>query len=197
MAANFLKFLSTDATRQAQQQYYGAVSSPSGMPARDALTPEEIEFIHARDSFYFATVTGGGWPYVQHRGGRPGFLRAVDAQHLAFADYRGNRQMLSVGNLAVNNRATLFLMDYPQRARLKIIGRARVEDARAHPGLSDRFAEPGARRLVERIFFIEVDSFDWNCSQHITPRYTLAEIEELTAPLRERIAELERALAKK
>ena len=132
---------------------------------------------------------------MQHRGGQPGFLRVVDEHTLAFADYAGNRQLLSTGNLAVNDKAALFLMDYPNRTRLKILGHARAVDAREHPELVTQLAEPRMRSQVERLFFIDVISFDWNCPKHITPRYTAAEVESAVAPLRQRIAELEAQLA--
>ena len=145
-----------------------------------------------RDSFYVATINENGWPYIQHRGGRGGFLRVLDPQTLAFADYRGNRQMLSTGNLAANERVAFFLMDYPRRTRLKILGHARVEDARQHPELVEQLADPDARPIVERLFLIKVVAFDWNCPKYITPRYTAAEIEQIVGPLKQRIAELER-----
>ena len=112
-----------------------------------------------------------------------------------FTDYKGNRQMLSTGNLAANDRVALFLMDYPRRERLKILGHARVEDARQHPELVAQLAEPEVRGIVERLFIIEVLSFDWNCPKYITPRYTEEEVRKITAPLQRRIAELERILA--
>jgi predicted pyridoxine 5'-phosphate oxidase superfamily flavin-nucleotide-binding protein len=141
-----------------------------------------------------ATVTETGWPYMQHRGGAPGFLRVVSPTQLAFADYKGNRQMLSTGNIAANDRVCLFLMDYPQRTRLKILGHARIEDARQHPELVAQLAEPEKRGIVERLFFIEVISFDWNCPKYITPRYTEEEVRAAVAPLKQRIAELEAKL---
>ncbi|MGO8925356.1 MAG: hypothetical protein ACLQU3_00315 [Limisphaerales bacterium] len=113
---------------------------------------------------------------------------------LAFADYKGNRQMLSTGNLAANDRVAVFLMDYPRRERLKILGHARIEDARQHSELVVQLAEPEVHRIVERLFFIEVISFDWNCPKYITPRYTAVEVEKAVAPLRQRIAELEAQL---
>jgi predicted pyridoxine 5'-phosphate oxidase superfamily flavin-nucleotide-binding protein len=183
----------TDSVRAAQLHYYGGASRP-GVAANDALSDEEFSFIQSRDSFYLSTVSETGWPYIQHRGGPAGFLRVLSPTQLAFADFKGNRQLLSTGNLAVNDRACLFLMDYPQRARLKILGHARVEDAREHLALVDQLAEPETRRLVERIFFIEVESFNWNCSQHITPRYTDAEVEALLEPYRQRIKELQNQL---
>jgi predicted pyridoxine 5'-phosphate oxidase superfamily flavin-nucleotide-binding protein len=195
MASKFLDLAVTDSVRRAQDHYYGKTQSSAGAPDRDTLTDEETEFIQSRDSFYMATVTETGWPYIQHRGGAPGFLRVIGPNQLAFADYKGNRQMLSTGNLAANDRVTLFLMDYPSRNRLKIMGHARVEDAREHPELVAQFAEPNMQRMVERVFFIDVVGFNWNCPQHITPRYTAAEVEKAVEPLKRRIAELEAKLA--
>jgi len=122
-------------------------------------------------------------------------LRVLSPTRLGFADYKGNRQLLSTGNLAVNDRVALFLMDYPRGERLKILGRARVEDARQSPELVAQLAEPEVRDIVERLFLIEVVAFDWNCHKYITPRYTAAEVEQAVAPLRQRIAELEAKLS--
>jgi len=191
MADKFLELTFTESVRKAQEHYFGNSQRIAGAPERDALTEDETQFIQSRDSFYMATVTENGWPYMQHRGGQRGFLRVVSPTQLAFADYKGNRQMLSTGNVAVNDRVCLFLMDYPQRTRLKILGHARVEDARQHPELVAQLAEPAIQRNVERLFLIDVVSFDWNCPKYITPRYTGAEVEEAVAPLRQRIAELE------
>ncbi len=192
MPANFQRLSRTKSVREAQKHYYGAAEPEAhAKTPPDELTSEEVDFIQARDSFYMATINADGWPYIQHRGGLPGFLRVLDSQQLAFADCRGNRQLLSTGNLATNDRVALFLMDYPQRIRLKILGHARVEDARQHPELVQQLAEPEAHRIVERLFFIKVVAFDWNCPKYITPRYTAAEVEEIVAPLKRRIAELE------
>ena len=180
----------------AQEHYYGRHAVVDSAPERDPLTDEERVFIQARDSFYMATITENGWPYVQHRGGQPGFLRIISPSQLAFADYKGNRQMLSTGNLSGNDRVALFLMDYPRRERLKILGHARVEDARQHPELVAQLAEPETRGIVERLFFIEVMSFDWNCPKYITPRYTAAEVESVVATLRQRISDLEAQIKK-
>jgi predicted pyridoxine 5'-phosphate oxidase superfamily flavin-nucleotide-binding protein len=197
MPVNFERISRTNSVRSAQEHYYGA-SEPRVEAAvtADELTEEEAEFIRSRDSFYMATITENGWPYVQHRGGPPGFLRVLDSKRLAFADYRGNRQLLSTGNLATNDRVALFLMDYPRRTRLKILGHATIMDAREHPGLVEQLqlAEAKDRRLIERVFTIHVVGFDWNCPAHITPRFTAAEIEEIVAPLKKRIAELEAAV---
>lgn len=194
MGTKFLELTVTGSVREAQEHYYGKSRRFESVLAKDELTEEEVNFIQTRDSFYMGTVTESGWPYLQHRGGKPGFLRVISPSTIAFADYKGNRQLLSTGNVAANDRVALFLMDYPQRTRLKILGRARLEDAREHPELVAQLAEPDAHRIVERLFFIEVVAFDWNCPQYITPRYTVGEIQELIAPLQRRIAELEAEL---
>ena len=180
----------------AQQHYYGRAAQIDDAPERDQLTEEERTFIAARDSFYLGTISESGWPYIQHRGGPCGFLRVLDEQTLAFADYGGNRQMLSTGNLATNDRVTLFLMDYPRRERLKILGHARVLDARDQAELARRVHPAGSDQArPERIFVIDVLSYDWNCPKFITPRYTSEEVAAVTEPLRRRIAELEQQVA--
>ena len=194
MAERFLQTVLTPSVLAAQEHYYGFRASGGSATEPDPLTAEERSFIEARDSFYMATITESGWPYVQHRGGPPGFLRVVSPSRLVFADYKGNRQLLSTGNLAANDRVALFLMDYPHRERLKILGHARTEDARQHPDWVAQFAGPEARGIVERLFFIEVVSFDWNCPKYITPRYTAVEVEAAVAPLKQRIAALEAQL---
>jgi len=197
MAAKFQALTQTESVHQAQTHYYGKTQHILSVPERDPLTDDEISFIQARDSFYIGTVSETGWPYIQHRGGKTGFLHVLSPTSLAFADYKGNRQLLSVGNLAVSDHVILFLMDYPERTRLKILGHARVEDAREHPEIVEQLAEPDIRKSVERLFFIDVVSFDWNCQQHITPRYTVEEIKKLVAPLQQRIADLEAQLRAK
>ncbi len=194
MATKYLDLTFTDSVCRAQKQYYGVTGKVEGAPDRDPLGQAEAEFIAARDSFYLGSISESGWPYIQHRGGPPGFLRVLDDRTLAFADYKGNRQLLSTGNVSVNDRVALFLMDYRNRERLKILGHARVEDARTRPELTAQIADPNMRSSVERLVFIDVISYDWNCPKYITPRYSLAEVEELAAPLRERIAHLEGAL---
>jgi predicted pyridoxine 5'-phosphate oxidase superfamily flavin-nucleotide-binding protein len=138
-----------------------------------------------------ATVSETGWPYVQHRGGRRGFLKIVDEKTLAFADYRGNRQYITVGNLAANDRAALILVDYPGRTRLKIYAHVETVSLDADPVLARLVAEPGYRAKPERILRLRLAAFDWNCPQHITPRFTEAEIAEAMQPLRERLTALE------
>ena len=166
-----------------------------GEPHHDRLGPAEAAFLAARDSFYLASVGETGWPYVQHRGGPPGFLRVLDERTIGFADFRGNRQHVSVGNLGGDDRVSLILVDYPNRRRLKILGRARVAEPDREPETVARLEVPDYRAKVERGILVAVEAFDWNCPQHITPRYTAAEVAEAVAPLRARIAELEAALA--
>jgi hypothetical protein len=194
MATKYLDLMFTDAVCRAQKQYYGRVGNIAGALERDPLGQAEAGFITARDSFYLGSINESGWPYVQHRGGPPGFLRVMDETTLVFADYKGNRQLLSTGNVSVNDRVALFLMDYKNRERLKILGHARIEDARVHPELTEQFTDPKMRSSVERLVFIDVVSLDWNCPKYITPRYSLEEVEDLVGPLRARIAELEAQL---
>ena len=194
MATKYLDLTFTDSVCRAQQQYYGSMGAITGAPERDLLGQAEAEFIAARDSFYLGSISESGWPYIQHRGGPQGFLRVIDETTLAFADYKGNRQLLTTGNVSANDRIALFLMDYKNRERLKILGHARVEDARVQSELVAELADSKMRSSVERLVFIDVVSFDWNCPKYITPRYSIGEVEELAEPLRKRIAELEAQL---
>lgn len=195
MAAKFLQLTLTPGVCRTQERAYGRHAvAPKDTPD-DALTDEEAAFIAARDSFYLATVNEHGWPYLQHRGGPPGFLHVRDPHTLAFADLRGNRQLQSTGNLAGSDRVALFLMDYPRRERLKILGHARVVERAADPKLLEAVTPPGLERAAERAMVIRVAGFDWNCPQYITPRFTEAEIGAALRPLQQRIAELEAQLA--
>jgi predicted pyridoxine 5'-phosphate oxidase superfamily flavin-nucleotide-binding protein len=195
MALKFLATTITPSVRAAQAHYYGNSRQLPPAPGNDQLTAEEIDFLTARDSFYMATVTEDAWPYVQHRGGPPGFLKVLGPNQLGFADFGGNRQMISTGNLAVSDRVALFLMDYPRKERLKLLGHVRVLDAREYPQLADQLSPtPALRGSVERLFLIDVMAFDWNCPKYITPRFTQAEVEAAVAPLHQRIAELEAQL---
>ena len=182
MSHQFAEIMFTEGVKAAQEQYgsrarlerFTSMAGPN-----DSLSDREAQFIAERDTFYMATVNEDGWPYVQHRGGPPGFLRTLSPNRLAYADFRGNTQLVSVGNVASNNRVSLILMDYPNRRRLKIIGHMRVEYADTVPeedlaavDLADYKAQ------VERVVYIDVVAFDWNCPQHITQRFTQAEYEE-------------------
>ena len=190
MNSHFLELATTPAVASAQARYQGRSQAitPTGGP--DIIGPEERDFIESRDTFYLSSVSESGWPYVQHRGGPAGFLRVVEANTLAFADYRGNRQMLTTGNVSADDRVALILMDYPQRSRLKLLGHAAVVPASDDPELAKSLSIPGSPP-AERIVKINVVAFDWNCPKYITPRYTKAEVEAAVAPLRQRLAELE------
>ncbi len=193
------QFLSTNFTAdvlRAQEAYYGRSQKVPPAPGPDELGAQEEVFIGRRDSFYVASVNTDGWPYIQHRGGPRGFLKVLDSHTLAFADLSGNRQLLTTGNVAANDRVALFLMDYPRRERLKIIGHAEVLAAKEHPALAAELAPDGvAAKKIERIFRIRVTGYDWNCPQYITPRFTADEVAQAAAPLQKRIADLEAALA--
>ena len=171
-----------------------AGSMASGGP--DGLGENEREFLAAADSFYLASVSETGWPYVQHRGGPAGFVKVVGPARLAFADFRGNRQMVSAGNVSKDDRVALIVMDYANRQRLKFLGHLRFEDVdKADAGILQAVSLPSYRARVERVAVIEVEAFDWNCPQHITPRFTHAEIDVAVKSLRDRIAALEAEVA--
>ncbi len=156
---------------------------------RDTVTPELAACLAERDSFYLATASGAGRPYIQHRGGPKGFLKILDDKRLAFADFGGNRQYITAGNLSENDRASIFLMDYANRRRIKVWGRARVVDD--DPALLERLIEPGYKAKPERAIVFEIEAWDVNCPQHITRRYTDEQIAPALAKLQARIDELE------
>jgi predicted pyridoxine 5'-phosphate oxidase superfamily flavin-nucleotide-binding protein len=195
MAAKFMQLVLTPAVQTAQERYFGKHQVVASAPERDPFTGDEAAFIAHRDSFYMATTNSDGWPYLQHRGGPAGFLKVLGPHQLGFADFKGNRQLLSTGNLDGDDRVALFLMDYANRERLKILGRSRVLDARENAALADQLTPaPELRSKIERLFLIEVVSFDWNCPQYITPRFTEVEVEKQIAPLKARVADLEMQL---
>lgn len=182
MGQNYSTFTFTPSVKQAQERY-GSRRTYQGEedePDRFELTEREVPFIAARDGFYMATVGENGWPYMQFRGGPKGFLKVLDARTLAFADFRGNRQYISTGNLDHNGKAMLFLMDYPNQRRLKIWATTKVLDPRNEPSLASRLVDPAYPAKVERLFVFTVEAYDWNCPQHITPRYTLEEVAQLS-----------------
>lgn len=179
MAHQFAQIMFTEGVKAAQEDYgsrqrlarFSEMAGPN-----DELTAREADFLGLRDTFYMATVNEDGWPYVQHRGGPPGFLRVLGPKQLGYADFRGNTQLVSVGNISTNNRVSLILMDYPNRRRLKILGRMRVSNAADVPASDLAAVEaPDYRAQVERVVYIDVVAFDWNCPQHITQRYTESE----------------------
>lgn len=175
MSHRFAELMFTKGVKAAQEQYgsrarlerFTSMAGPN-----EELGDREADFIAERDTFYMATVNEDGWPYVQHRGGPPGFLRVVGPKCLSYADFRGNTQLVSVGNVSSNDRVSLILMDYPNRRRLKILGHMRVESA--------DYELPDYRAQVERLVHIDVVAFDWNCPQHITQRYTESEFADLS-----------------
>ncbi|WP_431266257.1 pyridoxamine 5'-phosphate oxidase family protein [Roseateles chitinivorans] len=164
----------------------------------DTLTPREAQFIKDADHFFQATVSETGWPYVQHRGGPPGFLKVIDARTIAFADFRGNVQYLSVGNLRRDDRISIIVVDYARRRRLKLLGRVELVEAGASEhgdAAIDAVSDPRYPADVERAFLIRIEGWDWNCPQHITRRFTEAEIEAQMAPLRAQVQALKAQLA--
>jgi uncharacterized protein len=193
MAKGFMDIATTPSV-QAAQVANGSREFNVEMAARrvfDHFDEDAVDFIATRDSFYIATVSETGWPYIQHRGGPPGFLKVLDERTLGMADFAGNRQYLTVGNLAASDKAALFLMDYRRRGRMKIFARAEAVDLSLQPDLAARLATPGYRARIERGLLFRLEAYDWNCSQHITPRYSTAEVEQAVAPLRERLQALE------
>ncbi len=195
MAQTSLEQLTTPAVLAAQAHYYGQQRAVVSSATVDLLGEDERAFIASRDSFYLSTVSESGWPYIQHRGGAPGFLRVLGPSTLAAADFRGNRQMLTAGNASANDRCALFLMDYVRRVRLKLLCRLQVLDARAAPELVTAVTTGHEKDAVERVLRFDVVGFDWNCPKHITPRYSADEVSELIAAMKARITDLEKQLS--
>jgi predicted pyridoxine 5'-phosphate oxidase superfamily flavin-nucleotide-binding protein len=171
-----------------RRQYAGLEKSPD-TPAR--LGPDEIEFLGERDTFYMASVGATGWPYVQHRGGSKGFLKVIDERTMAFPDFSGNKQYISTGNLMTDDRVALLLLDYPRQLRLKILGHAQIFEGEQAKEWIEKIRDPGYKATIERVYVIRVEAFDWNCQQHIIPRFTEEEIGEALGPLEKRMQGLE------
>lgn len=180
---------------KAAQEHYGSrrhYAKFEGEPAGAArLSEVEAEFIEQMDGFYMATVSETGQPYIQFRGGEPGFLRVIDDRTLGFADFRGNLQYISIGNLSANDRAALFLMDYANRRRLKIMARVEVKEAAEVPDLIESLRVDGYDAKIERALILHVEAFDWNCPQHITPKFTAVQVHNVVGSLKSRIEALE------
>ena len=187
MARNYRHTLFNDAVKALQERhgsraaYLKMDADADGTP--DTLTAKELDYIALRDSFYMASVNGDGWPYMQHRGGPAGFLRHIAGNRIGFADYRGNKQYISTANLAGNDRVSMFLMDYPNKDRLKLVGHAHSIELADDPALVTSLMPAGYRAVPERAFLIDVIGWEWNCSQHITPRFTEAEISAAIQPM--------------
>lgn len=194
MPTNYGSHVFTEVVKELQERYgsrrqYERLRGQS-TPA-DHLSEDESGFIAERDSFYMATVGSSGWPYVQHRGGPKGFLKVLDPSTLAFADYRGNRQYVSTGNLMTDDRVSLILVDYPRRARLKILGRVSIFEGEAAAPWISKVKDPSDLSFSERVYVVRVEAFDWNCPQHITPRFTVEEIQTALAPFEQQLQALE------
>lgn len=183
----FTDSVKTIQARMGSRKQYERMETTGGWES--AISQDLADFIGERDSFYLATANANGQPYIQHRGGPKGFLKVLDERTLAFADFVGNRQYISVGNLAENKQAFLFLMDYPRKTRVKIWGTAEVVENDLH--LVKQLSDPSYKGKPERAIRFHVDAFDINCRQHIQSRFTQAEIDVLMQPLRDRLVELE------
>jgi hypothetical protein len=186
MGHSFFDLTFTESVKRAQERY-GSRRTYSrfegGPPELTGIGDVEADFIEARDGFYIASVNSDGQPYIQFRGGPPGFLKVIGEKTLAFADFRGNMQYISVGNLIENKKVALFLMDYPNQTRLKILATADVIDAGNDPDLISKLTMPDYKAKIERAIVLKVGAFDWNCPQHITPRYTMDEVKQMIAPV--------------
>ena len=194
MPRAFSELTFTPSVRQIQSemgsaQAYEKFLSPE-VTGGNRFGPDEAEFIRRMDSFYQATVSETGWPYVQYRGGPPGFLKVLDDATLAYADFRGNRQYISVGNLTQNNRIALILMDYANKARMKVLGEVSLVSAENDPDLIASLHHPDYKARPERAFVISLKGFDWNCPQHIHQRFTVEQVNAAMAPAREELEKL-------
>jgi predicted pyridoxine 5'-phosphate oxidase superfamily flavin-nucleotide-binding protein len=191
----WLEIAFTPAVQRAQEaegsrEAYAKATEKAGPNER--FTEREAAFIAARDGFYLASVSEAGWPYVQFRGGPPGFVRVLDEATLGWADFRGNQQYVTVGNVSQDDRVALFFMDYPSRRRLKLFGHLAYTAVADDPDLSAALAVPGYKAAVQRSALVRLTAFDWNCPQHIPQRYTVAELADVLAPVHEAMEALKR-----
>ena len=185
MSQNFTKLAFTDSVKDVQK-LYGTRHAYERMERsgdRFVLTPNETEFIESRDGFYLGSVGENGWPYVQFRGGPIGFLKVIDSTTIAYVDFRGNGQYISTGNIKHHSKTSLFLMDYPSQRRLKIWAETTIMGADEDAALLEKLRVEGYQAKLERIVVLKIQAYDWNCPQHITPRYTRAQVDALMAPL--------------
>lgn len=193
MIKNFAEIAFTTAVKEMQEKL-GSRASYARMEKStyvDGLTENEIDFIAQRDSFYMASIGENNYPYLQHRGGPKGFLKVLDTKRLGFIDFSGNRQYISVGNFATNNNVALIMVDYPAKARLKILAKAEIVELEDNRALFNLLNLKEYRFRPERMMVLNIEAYDWNCPQHITPRYTVAEIQEAFASQLNHIASLE------
>lgn len=192
MAYKFLDMLTTDAViaAQADNEAREQWADFQGDRMFDRFDERAAAFIAARDSFYMASVSENGWPYLQHRGGPAGFLKILDDRTLGFADFRGNRQYISLGNTRADDRVALFMVDYPRRKRLKLLGHLQAHALDADPDLTRRIVDRDYPGEPERVMTIALEAYDWNCPQHIIPRYTKDMVDQAAQPLQDEIARL-------
>ena len=193
MARNYAEIAFTPEVKKLQEKMgsrtsYGRMEKSTNITG---LTEDEMDFISQRDSFYMSTIGESCYPYIQHRGGPKGFLKVIDKKRLGFIDFKGNMQYISTGNIATNNKTALILVDYPDRARLKIYATTEIIELNDNPELFDMLDLKDYKFRSERMMVFNVEAYDWNCPQHITPRYTVEEIEQLFAPRMKYTQELE------
>lgn len=196
MAKNFAEIAFTDAVKNLQEKH-GSRRSYERMEkfnVIDGLTTSEMSFITDRDSFYMATIGVKEFPYIQHRGGPKGFLKVLDSKRLGYIDFTGNKQYVSVGNMATNNNVSLIMIDYPTRTRLKIFAKAEVIELKDNPELYEQLDIENYKFRPERMMVFHIEAYDWNCPQHITPRYTVEELEQAFSPQQKYIATLEQEI---
>lgn len=196
MAKNFAQIAFTDAVKKLQENN-GSRASYERMEkfnVSDGLTEREISFIDNRDSFYLASIGTNGFPYIQHRGGPKGFLKVLDSKRLGFIDFTGNKQYISVGNMATNNKVSLIMIDYPAKARLKFFAKAEIVELKDNPELYDMLDLKNYKFRPERMMIFHIEAYDWNCPQHITPRYTVEEIKEAFLPQEKYLKSLEQEI---
>ena len=193
MATNFAEIAFTDAVKKLQEKN-GSRRGYDRMEkfgVVDGLTDNEINFIEDRDSFYMASIGENEFPYIQHRGGPKGFLKVLDSKQLGFIDFTGNKQYISTGNITTNKNVSLIMLDYPSRARLKIYAKAEVVELIDEPALYESLDLNDYKFRPERMMVFHIEAYDWNCPQHITPRYTVDELNEAFLPQQNYIAKLE------
>jgi uncharacterized protein len=196
MARNFAEIAFTDSVKRLQEKY-GSRKSYERMERLsvvDGLTPNETSFIKNRDSFYLASIGVKEYPYIQHRGGPKGFLKILDSKSIGFIDFTGNKQYVSVGNMETNNNVSLIMIDYPTRTRLKIYAKAEVIEISNNPELYNQLDLKDYKFRPERMMVFNIEAYDWNCPQHITPRYSIEEINNVFSPQQEYIKSLEKEI---
>ena len=193
MAKSFGYLVFTPVVKALQERYesrrqYARMEQLGG--AAGGLGPDEKQYLSETDTFYMASLGQTGWPYVQHRGGPKGFLKVIDNNTLAFADFRGNKQYISTGNLMSDNRVALILVDYPRQLRLKILGRVEIFEGEKAKDWLARVRDPDYKAVTERVYVIQIEAFDWNCQQHIIPRFTVGEIRTVLQPIEKQMQKL-------